>query len=53
MMNAFQAELKAIVQAVNTGKKNKVLGADLARDAIAICQAQTKSLRQGKMVSLK
>ncbi len=53
MMNAFQAELKAIVQAVNTGKKNKVLGADLARDAIAICQAQTKSLRQGKMISLK
>lgn len=53
MMNAFQAELKAVVQAVNTGKKNAVLGADLARDAIAICQAQTRSLLQGKMVSLK
>ena len=53
MMNAFQAELKAVAQSVTSGKKNKVLGADLARDAIAICQAQTKSLLQDKTASLK
>ena len=53
MMNAFKAELKAVARSVTTGDKNNVLGGDLARDAIAICQAQTKSLLQGKTTSLK
>ena len=53
MMNAFEAELKAVALSITTGNQNNVLGGDLARDAIAICQAQTKSLLQGKTTSLK
>ena len=53
MMNAFKAELTTVTQSITTGKKNNVLGADLARDAIAICRAETKSLLQGKTTLLK
>jgi predicted dehydrogenase len=53
MLNAFFAELKAVTHSISSGKKNSLLGGDLARDAIAICQAQTKSLLQKKAVSLK
>ena len=53
MMNAFEAELKAVARSITTGNQNNVLGGDLAGDAIAICQAQTKSLLQGKTTALK
>ena len=53
MMNAFQAELKAVTESVRAGKKNTLLGSDLARDAIAICQAETKSLLQKKTITIK
>ena len=53
MLNAFLAELQTVTQSINSGKKNNVLGGDLARDAVAICQAQTKSLLQKKTIPLK
>ena len=53
MMNAFQAELKAVTESVRAGKKNPLLGGNLARDAIAICQAETKSLLQKKTIPIK
>lgn len=52
MMNAFEGEIKMVSQAVRTGKGAEILGCDLARDAIAICQAQTKSLLAGKSLRL-
>jgi predicted dehydrogenase len=53
MMNAFQAELKAVTESVRAGKKHPLLGGDFARDAIAICQAETKSLLQKKTITIK
>ena len=53
MMNAFESELKAVTQSVRSGKKNPLFSCDLARDAIAICQAETRSLLQQKTISLK
>ncbi len=52
MMNAFEAELQAVCKAVRTGKGVEMLACNLARDAIAICQAETKSLSTGKSVRL-
>jgi len=51
-MDAFFAELSQVVRSVRTGQADEVLGGELARDAIAICQAQTQSLRTGKPVRL-
>ena len=51
--HAFQAELKAVTESVRAGKKNPLLGGNLARDAIAICQAETKSLLQKKTITIK
>ena len=52
MMNAFEGEIKMVSQALRTGNSAEILGCDLARDAIAICQAQTKSLLTGKSLRL-
>ncbi len=49
-MDAFAAELKEVVRCLKSGDTSATLGAELARDAIQICQAQTKSLRAGKRV---
>ena len=52
MMNAFEAEIKAVSKAVRSGAGAEMLEGALARDAIAICQAETKSLISGKPVRL-
>lgn len=51
-MDAFEAELREVVQCVKADNPSAVLGADLARDAIVLCQAQAKSLESGKRVKL-
>lgn len=49
---AFQAEIKEVVSAVRTGKPSAVLGGDLARDAVILCQKQTESVRKGRTVKV-
>jgi predicted dehydrogenase len=49
-MIAFHKELSAIVQAVQTGKGAEPMAADLALDAVTLCQKQTRSLRAGRIV---
>lgn len=49
-MNAFEAELKEVVRCVKKGEASSLLGAELARDAIALCHAQAKSLKTGRRV---
>ena len=44
----FVAELKEVVKSVRTGKTSAVLGGKLARDAIRICQTETRSVVSGK-----
>ena len=51
-MDAFAAELKEVVRCLRSGDESPILGADLARDAIELCNAQTKSLRSGKRVKV-
>lgn len=49
-MDAFEAELREVVRCLKADEPSAVLGAELARDAIQLCQAQAKSLATGKRV---
>lgn len=51
-MDAFAAELREVVRCLAADEESTVLGAELARDAIELCGAQTKSLRAGKRVKV-
>ncbi|QDT69840.1 Glucose--fructose oxidoreductase precursor [Planctomycetes bacterium MalM25] len=51
-MDAFAAELKEFVRCVKAGEESPVLGAEPARDAIRLCQAQAKSLAKGRRVKV-
>lgn len=51
-MDAFESELREVVRCLRAGEPSAVLGAELARDAIELCQAQAKSLASGKRVAL-
>ncbi len=52
-MVAFEAELKAVATAVQTGKPPLFLTADLARDAIRLCRKETESARQRRRAKIK
>lgn len=52
MLNAFQAELSAVVQAVQNGSDAPVLAAALARDAIQLCHKQTESIVKGTAIKV-
>ena len=43
-MNAFAAELAEVVQCVRNNQPSGILGADLARDAIRLCEMQAASV---------
>jgi predicted dehydrogenase len=45
-MNAFEAELSEVVNCVRKNEPSSVLGADLARDAIELCEMQAASVRK-------
>ncbi len=49
-VDAFGQEIKEVVRAVRTQTESAILGADLARDAIVLCQKQTESMRKGRTV---
>jgi predicted dehydrogenase len=51
-MDAFVLEVTAVVDAVNSGEPPPFLTGDLARDAIAICRAETDSVRSGERVEV-
>lgn len=48
---AFVAEIREMVEHVQKGQPSKVLDGRLARDAIQICQAEARSVEQGKRIS--
>ncbi|MEX0642960.1 MAG: Gfo/Idh/MocA family oxidoreductase [Pirellulales bacterium] len=52
-MNAFPLELREVLRAVNEDKPSEILGANLAQDAIRICEAESASLTSGRPVDLK
>ncbi|MEN0111490.1 MAG: Gfo/Idh/MocA family oxidoreductase, partial [Planctomycetota bacterium] len=51
-MDAFAAELRDVVRAFRTGDAPDALGAELARDAIELCDRQSKSLSVGRRVKV-
>lgn len=48
--DAFAAELSEAVKSVRTGKPSSILGGQLASDALALCEAQTESVKKRKLV---
>jgi predicted dehydrogenase len=43
-MNAFEAELRTVVECVRKNQESDVLGGRLAQDAIKLCQMQAESI---------
>jgi predicted dehydrogenase len=51
-MNAFVAEIQEVLRCVNRNEKSPILDATLARDAVALCQKQSESLRRRVFVRM-
>ncbi|HTM53266.1 MAG TPA: Gfo/Idh/MocA family oxidoreductase [Pirellulales bacterium] len=51
-VDAFADELAEAVRTVKSGRPSPLLDGELARDAIAICQKQTESMRKGRLVAV-
>jgi predicted dehydrogenase len=51
-IDAFEAELAAAAKAVKTGTPSPISSADLARDALILCQKQSESVFKGKLVKV-
>lgn len=51
-VEGFVAELKEVVRSIRTGEESRILGGDLARDALLICHKETESVRGGKPVKI-
>ena len=50
---AFRAELREVIRSVANGHPSDVLGGELARDAVLICQKQVDSLATGKPARIR
>ena len=48
----FAAELTEAAKSIRTGKPSPILNAQLAGDALALCEAQTESIRKRKLIKL-
>jgi predicted dehydrogenase len=44
----FVAELKEVIKSIRTGQPSPILGGELARDAVLLCQKQTQSVTSGR-----
>ena len=51
-LSAFADELQAAVNGVIAGREPKLLGGQLARDALVLCHKECESVRTGRIVSL-
>jgi predicted dehydrogenase len=51
-VDAFVEELREVARCVGKGRPSEVLGAELAQDAMRICEAQSSSLLRGKPARL-
>ncbi len=48
----FEAEVREVVKAVRSAQPSPILGGDLARDAIVLCNKQTESVKKGRGVKI-
>lgn len=51
-LDAFVAELTEAGRAIKSGQPSELLGGQLARDALVLCQKQTQSVLTGKLVKV-
>jgi predicted dehydrogenase len=51
-VDAFAGELNEVAQSIRAGRPSDILGAELAQDAMRICEAQSASLLRGNPVKL-
>lgn len=51
-LDAFVAEVQEVVKAVKSGAPSPLLGGQLARDALVLCQRQTQAVFSGKLVKV-
>ena len=51
-ISPFAAEIQEVLNAIDAGKLSPILGGDLARDAIVLCQKQTEAVRTGEAVAI-
>ena len=51
-IDAFATELSEVVRTIRTGTPSTVLNAELAHDALVLCQRQTQSVLKGKAVKV-
>jgi predicted dehydrogenase len=49
-ITAFEAEIKEAARSIKAGTASSILSAELARDAIVLCQKQSESVMKGKAV---
>jgi predicted dehydrogenase len=49
-LDAFADELREVIHCVRDGRPSEILGADLAQDAMRICEHESRSLERGKPV---
>jgi predicted dehydrogenase len=49
-IDAFAAELREVVQCVQAGRSSEILGAELAQDAMRICERESASLRRARPI---
>jgi predicted dehydrogenase len=52
MLQAFELEIKEVVQSLKSGQTSQLLAGDLARDAIVLCHKQTQAVTSGKLVKI-
>jgi predicted dehydrogenase len=50
--HAFEAELREVVRSISSGETSKILDAQLALDAIVLCNKQAESLRKRRVIKL-
>jgi predicted dehydrogenase len=48
----FVAEVREVARCAAANRPSRILGGDLARDAVALCHCQTESVRTGKVVTV-
>lgn len=51
--DAFEGEIRAVAEAIRTGKASPVLEGALARDAIVLCHKQTEAVQKGSAVRIE
>ena len=52
-VQAFASEIEEVARAIHSGQPSELLGCELARDAIVLCQRQTESVRQGGPIAVQ